>query len=252
MTVAESRPDPDVLGADVRPTGDTKPDRKNRILLGILAVLVAILILLLLEISGAFGYRIITAIADASGLRVSAVEIGPPGVQGQPGVDGSDGATGSSGPSGSDGRNGQNGADGAVGPQGVEGIPGRDGVDGAPGIQGPQGEPGTVLAVEQGIIGIGSCDSNVVVSISSRFDVSTMRFLVGRVSFHGVSDDCWGRSLDVYLFTGTLGAYSLAATASDFVVPQNESFDVPYTAFDNESVESADLSKLAIELSGAE
>lgn len=226
-----------------------EPQRRNRTLLTILAILVAILIFLLLEISGAFGYRIVRAMAEATGLTFLTTVEGPRGDSGPAGTDGTQGPAGISGSPGEDGRNGVNGLDGSIG---LTGPAGETGESGAAGPQGPQGEPGTVLALEQGLIGIGTCDTGVAVSLSSRFDMTHMDFVLDTVTFGDVSSDCWGRNLDIYLFSGEPGSYVLAALASDVTIPSQTNFTVSSTQFEPQTIESSLLSKLAIELGGNE
>lgn len=220
--------------------------RHNRGLLAVIVLLVATLILLLLEISGAFGYRIITAISDATGLSVSA---GERGAQGPVGATGADGSNGLQGPNGLTGGRGATGAEGQTGAPGTDGVNGLNGTDGA---QGPQGDPGTVLAVEQGLIGIGACDTNISVSVKSRFDVAHADFLLDRVRFSDVADACWGRAITVYLFSGEPNSYVVEGVAADFVIPSSSAFSVSYSAFEQPNISSSVLTKLAVELSEAE
>jgi hypothetical protein len=234
---------------------DDEGKNRNRGLLIVIVLLVAILILLLLEISGAFGYRVITAISQATGLSIQAIERGPEGPAGPQGLAGSDGANGLQGANGLTGGRGvigaagQNGLPGINGADGANGADGRDGVDGA---RGPQGEPGTVLAVEQGLIGIGACDSDISVAIKSRFDAAHADFLLDRVRFGDVAEACWGRTITIYVFSGGTNSYVVEGVATDFVIPSSSAFAVPYTAFAQANIPSATLTKLAVELSEAE
>lgn len=98
------------------------------------------------------------------------------------------------------------------------------------------------------MIGFGACDDNVSVSVSSSIDIPTVQFLVESIRFDEVDEACWGRSMDVHLFSGTPGEYSLEATANDFLVPRSTTFTVPHTAFGGSRVDSTVLTKLAIEL----
>jgi hypothetical protein len=121
-------------------------------------------------------------------------------------------------------------------------LPGQDGADGEPGA------PGTVLLREQGVIGFGACDSDVGVSLASRIDISTASFFVNTVTFGDVSEACWGRTIDIYLFSGVDGAFQLESSALDVSVPNSASFDVSYEMFAPRDVPSASLTKLAIEI----
>ena len=205
--------------------GPEKDERSpNRILLGLIALLLALLLLFVAEVSGAFGYRIINGIAQLT--RSS-------GIVGEQGLAGPRGLTGS---------NGQPGADGQPGSNGNAGLPGQDGADGEPGA------PGTVLLREQGVIGFGACDTDVTVSLASRIEISTATFFVNTVTFGDIDEACWGRTLDVYLFSGTDGAYQLESSALDVPVPDSASFDVSYEMFDPLDIPSSSLTKLAIEI----
>jgi len=197
---------------------------RNRILLGLIALLLALLLLFVAEVSGAFGYRIINGIAQLTGNG---------GIVGEQGV---------AGPRGSSGSNGQPGADGQPGSNGSVGLPGQDGTDGEPGA------PGTVLLREQGVIGFGACDTDVTVSLASRIEISTATFFVNTVTFGDIDEACWGRTLDVYLFSGADGAYELESSALDVPVPNSASFDVSYEMFDPLNIPSSSLTKLAIEI----
>jgi len=208
--------------SDGNPENDERS--RNGILLGLIALLLALLILFVAEVSGAFGYRIINGIAQLTGNS---------GIVGEQGV---------AGPRGSSGSNGQPGADGQNGSNGNAGLPGQDGADGEPGA------PGTVLLREQGVIGFGACDTDVTVSLSSRIEISTATFFVNTVSFGDLDEACWGRTLDVYLFSGVDGAYQLESSALGVTVPNSASFDVSYEMFDPLNIPSSSLTKLAIEI----
>jgi len=215
---------PAVSGSSVG--GPEKDERsRNRILLGLIALLLALLLLFVAEVSGAFGYRIINGIAQLTGNG---------GIVGEQGV---------AGPQGSSGSNGQPGADGQPGSNGSAGLPGQDGADGEPGA------PGTVLLREQGVIGFGACDTDVTVALASRIEISTATFFVNTVTFGDIDEACWGRTLDVYLFSGVDGAFQLESKALDVTVPSSAGFDVSYEVFDPLNIPSSSLTKLAIEIS---
>ncbi len=216
-------PIPAVSGvSDGNPEKDERS--RNRILLGLIALLLALLLLFVAEVSGAFGYRVINGIAQLTGNG---------GIVGEQGV---------AGPRGSSGSNGQPGTDGQPGVNGSAGLPGQDGADGEP------GGPGTVLLREQGAIGFGTCDTDVTVSLASRIDISTATFFVNTVTFGDVDEACWGRTLDVYLFSGADGAYQLESSALDVTVPNSAGFDVSYEMFDPLDILSSSLTNLAIEI----
>lgn len=218
------------------PSSEAVPTRRSRqnvedkssrgLLIGIIALLLALLLLMVAEVSGAFGYRIINTIAQISGLE---------GIRGEQGLAGANGAAGANGKTGSAGQPGSNGA---------AGPPGQDGVDGQ------DGAPGTVLLREQGVIGFGACDADVSVSLSSRIDIPSASFYVDTVHFDDVASACWGKSLDVYLFSGSEGQYQLESTAVDVPVPNSDSFVVSFNQFAPQDIPSSTLTKLAIEIAG--
>jgi hypothetical protein len=216
-------PIPAVSGSSV---GNPEKDERsrNRILLGLIALLLALLLLFVAEVSGAFGYRIINGIAQLTGNS---------GIAGEQGM---------AGPRGSTGSNGQPGSDGQPGSNGSAGLPGQNGADGE------QGAPGTVLLREQGVIGFGACDTDVTVSLASRIEISTATFFVNTVSFGDIDEACWGKTIDIYLFSGADGAYQLESSALDVAVPNSASFDVSYEVFDPLNIPSSSLTKLAIEI----
>jgi hypothetical protein len=217
------------------PSGEVVPTRRSRqnddkssrrLLLGIIALLLALLLLMVAEVAGAFGYRILNGIAQIAGVE---------GIRGEQGLAGANGAAGANGKTGSDGQPGSNGTSGASGQDGA------DGQDGA---------PGTVLLREQGVIGFGACDADVSVSLSSRIDILSASFFVDTVHFDDVASECWGKSLDVYLFSGSEGEYQLESTAVDVPVPNSGSFDVSFNQFAPQDIPSSTLTKLAIEIAG--
>ncbi|MEY4312888.1 MAG: hypothetical protein RLZZ319_397 [Actinomycetota bacterium] len=170
---------------------ESRPNRR------ILRIIVSITILLLLVFLGPFAVKraVQWAVAD---LGIS----GDAGVNGTNGVNGLDGANGVAGPQGLAGKMGMTGPAGATGAEGAQGIPGEVGATGAqgePGATGPQGPAGdtTPISIGQGSGQTAACDSDISVSMRSRWDGH--RLVLGSIEFSRVSESCNGQRLSVFL-----------------------------------------------------
>jgi hypothetical protein len=162
---------------------------------------------------------------------------GEDGVDGINGANGEDGADGSPGPAGADG---QDGADGAAGPQGPEGPQGPAGANGSssPSIATPSG---------QAVVRVGTCDSDITVSMRSRL-VSGV-FYFKRITFSDIDVSCVGSTMDVYLLDASDDEI---ASYQGGVIPGGSSFSFEYSDFELAGVATDvlayDIDSVAIEI----
>lgn len=210
--------------------------RRRRVVAILLGVVLAYL--LLADIAPRIGFDLTSNVLTMLGVQRAPTNSASVG---QEGPAGSDGLNGLNGSDGRDGLDGLNGATGASGPQGEPGVAGADGADGADGV---------ALNQNQGAIGFGSCDSNVVISLSSQIDPTTATFTVSTIHFSDVNAECFGQNLRVYLFSGSSGSYVLEATSDAVRIPSSSSFELDTETLNIGHVESSSLSKLAFEISG--
>ena len=145
-------------------TETSKLSKTARVIIGLLAILVAILFWLVLRVqssqnssalannisirqdSGNIQWKLPggdwQTITTVSTLTGQAGKDGAKGADGQDGADGTNGADGQAGANGKDGQDGANGANGSNGQDGADGATGATGAQGEQGVQGIQGEQG--------------------------------------------------------------------------------------------------------------
>jgi len=103
---------------------------------------------------------------------------------GAPGKDGKDGLDGLNGLNGKDGLNGAPGSQGPTGPQGPTGAPGTP-------------SPSSGIVSGQAVVVVGTCDSDISVSLKSRLISGVFYF--NQIIFSNIDGSCFGNTIDVYL-----------------------------------------------------
>jgi hypothetical protein len=127
-------------------------------------VLILFLIVLFLAANQYFGWIVPKNLNDA----ITSQSI--LGRQGERGPAGKDGIIGKDGAPGARGAQGQKGATGPQGPSGTSGTSGSDGATGATGPTGPAGSGGGGNGGNgTGTVTLGTCDSDITVSVSSKY-----------------------------------------------------------------------------------
>lgn len=141
----------------------------------------------------------ITGASGVSGANGANGTDGRNGADGTDGVNGTPGAQGLAGEMGMTGPAGSTGPQGATGAQGLPGAVGATGAQGEPGAMGPQGPAGetTPISIGQGSGQTAACDSDISVSMRSRWDGSQL--VLSSILFSHVADTCDGQRLSVYL-----------------------------------------------------
>ena len=159
---------------------------------------------------------------------------GPPGINGIIGRDGVAGAAGADGTNGIIGRDGVAGANGVTGANGVSGTNGANGANGAQGSTGSNGSNGSdgntleIISLPagdetcafggtkfvsttgvityscnggntlgQGVVNIGACDSEVVISLSTQY--LNRDFMMSAITVSQLSGACNGTTIDAML-----------------------------------------------------
>jgi hypothetical protein len=108
----------------------------------------------------------------------------------QPGAPGKDGKDGLDGLNGLNGKDGADGADGAPGSQGATGPQGPTGATGTP-------SPSSGIVSGQAVVVVGTCDSDISVSLKSRLISGVFYF--NQIIFSNIDGSCFGNTIDVYL-----------------------------------------------------
>lgn len=160
--------------------------------------------------------------------QVLAMMVGP---QGPPGISGVDGATGADGINGIIGRDGVAGANGVSGTNGTNGTNGAQGSKGSTGSDGVAGGDGDTLEIislptgdetcafggtkfvsttgvityscnggstlGQGVVNIGACDSEVVISLSTQY--LNRDFMMSAITVSQLSGACNGTTIDAMI-----------------------------------------------------
>ena len=163
--------------------------------------------------------------------QVLAMMVGP---QGQPGISGVDGIPGADGINGIIGRDGVAGANGVAGVNGVagaNGVSGTNGSNGSNGSDGGAGSDGNTLEIislpagdetcafggtkfvsttgvityscnggstlGQGVVNVGACDSEVVISLSTQY--LNRDFMMSAITVSQLSGACNGTTIDAML-----------------------------------------------------
>lgn len=214
---------------------DNRVERSRR-LNTVLLVIIAML-LMFGALGGTYLYSVVTSLSSSTGAT------GAPGNNGLPGADGSDGsdgADGSVGPAGSDGASGNNGRNGVDGQDGADGEAGLNGADGAPGADGA-----TLYNSGQGVVDLGACDSSVDVRLRSRLVGST--FYLASVTLSGISSDCWGSTVDVYVLGGVDPDWTTLTSSLD-VALSGEIIVINDDQFDSVDIPSSVITRIALEI----
>ena len=154
---------------------------------------------------------------------------------GAPGKDGKDGLDGLNGLNGKDGLNGAPGSQGPTGPQGPAGAPGTP-------------SPSSGIVSGQAVVVVGTCDSDISVSLKSRLISGVFYFK--QIIFSNIDGSCFGNTIDVYLLDSAdseLASYQGGEiTGSDFY------FD--YLLFESSSAQvdipASSIGSIAIEIAG--
>jgi len=160
--------------------------------------------------------------------QVLAMMVGP---QGPPGIDGIIGRDGVAGAAGADGTNGIIGRDGVIGANGVSGTNGANGAQGSTGSNGSNGSDGNTLEIislpagdetcafggtkfvsttgvityscnggstlGQGVVNVGACDSEVVISLSTQY--LNRDFMMSAITVSQLSGACNGTTIDAMI-----------------------------------------------------
>ena len=153
---------------------------------------------------------------------------GPPGINGIIGRDGVAGATGANGINGIIGRDGVAGANGVAGSNGVAGANGSNGSNGSDGGAGSDGNTLEIISLPagdetcafggtkfvsttgvityscnggntlgQGVVNIGACDAEVVISLSTQY--LNRDFMMSAITVSQLSGACNGTTIDAML-----------------------------------------------------
>ena len=144
---------------------------------------------------------------------------GPAGANGLNGINGTNGVNGAVGPAGPAGPAGANGAQGLQGPAGANGVAGPAGPAGAQGPAGPAGPASTVSSIQlgSGSAGVNSCASQVQVAIHQHFSGGI--FLLSSVNVSGISSDCSGKNLTIYLSLSSSRTVTCTQTLPAWATP---------------------------------
>jgi hypothetical protein len=154
------------------------------------------------------------------------------------------------------------GADGQDGEDGINGRPGRDGQDGAPGLpgaSGPAGPPGASGSgggggssssngtnLGQGVLRVGTCDTDIAASLRSRIAVSggSTVFYFKTISLSGIDSACNGKNIDIYLLdsSGNTLATAMSGTVS------GATHAVEHTSFSVANILASTVDSIALEI----
>lgn len=219
-----------------RTTEATPPLERSRRLNTVLLVIIAML-LMFGALGGTYLYSVVSGLTSTSG---AAGANGAPGSDGVPGVDGSDGSDGTPGPFGENGSDGKSGSDGA---DGLDGAAGADGIDGAPGADGADGV--TLYNSGQGVVDLGTCDSDVRISVRSRLEGDL--FFLTSITLSDISSNCSGSVVDVYALGGTNPNW-MTLTEAIGVPIAGDSLIIDAEQLSDDSVLSSDILRIALEV----
>jgi hypothetical protein len=159
------------------------------------------------------------------------------------------------GEDGEDGRDGLNGRPGRDGEDGQDGTPG---VPGAPGASGPAGPPGASgsggggsssssnSSLGQGVLRVGTCDTDIAASLRSRISVSggNTVFYFKTINLSGIDSACNGKNIDIYLLDSS--GNPLATALNGTVSGANHS--VQYTSFSGGDILASAIDSIALEI----
>ena len=156
---------------------------------------------------------------------------------------------GADGQDGEDGLNGRPGRDGQDGEDGAPGLPGASGPAGPPGASGSGGggsssSSGTSLG--QGVLRVGTCDTDIAASLRSRIAVSggSTVFYFKTISLSGIDSACNGKNIDIYLLdsSGNTLATALSGTVS------GATHSVEHTSFSTANILASAVDSIALEI----
>ena len=156
---------------------------------------------------------------------------------------------GADGQDGEDGLNGRPGRDGQDGEDGAPGLPGSSGPAGPPGASGSGGggsssSSGTSLG--QGVLRVGTCDTDIAASLRSRIAVSggSTVFYFKTISLSGIDSACNGKNIDIYLLdsSGNTLATALTGTVS------GATHSVEHTSFSTANILASTVDSIALEI----
>ena len=156
---------------------------------------------------------------------------------------------GADGQDGEDGLNGRPGRDGQDGEDGAPGLPGASGPAGPPGASGSGGggsssSSGTSLG--QGVLRVGTCDTDIAASLRSRIAVSggSTVFYFKTISLSGIDSTCNGKNIDIYLLdsSGNTLATALSGTVS------GTTHSVEHTSFSTANILASTVDSIALEI----
>ena len=156
---------------------------------------------------------------------------------------------GADGQDGEDGLNGRPGRDGQDGDDGAPGLPGASGPAGPPGASGSGGggsssSSGTSLG--QGVLRVGTCDTDIAASLRSRIAVSggSTVFYFKTISLSGIDSACNGKNIDIYLLdsSGNTLATALSGTVS------GATHSVEHTSFSVANILASAVESIALEI----
>lgn len=156
---------------------------------------------------------------------------------------------GADGQDGEDGLNGRPGRDGQDGEDGAPGLPGASGPAGPPGASGSGGggsssSSGTSLG--QGVLRVGTCDTDIAASLRSRIAVSggSTVFYFKTISLSGIDSACNGKNIDIYLLDSS--GNTLATALSGTVLRDTHS--VEHTSFSVANILASAVDSIALEI----
>jgi hypothetical protein len=154
---------------------------------------------------------------------------------GAPGKDGKDGLDGLNGLNGKDGLNGAPGSQGPTGPQGPAGAPGTP-------------SPSSGIVSGQAVVVVGTCDSDISVSLKSRLISGVFYF--NQIIFSNIDGSCFGNTIDVYLLDSADS--ELASYQGGEITGSAFYFD--YLLFESSSAQvdipASSIGSIAIEIAG--
>ena len=156
------------------------------------------------------------------------------------------------------GADGQDGEDGLNGRPGRDGQDGEDGAPGSPGASGPAGPPGAAgsggggsssssgTSLGQGVLRVGTCDTDIAASLRSRIAVSggSTVFYFKTISLSGIDSACNGKNIDIYLLdaSGNTLATALSGTVS------GATHSVAHTSFSVANILASAVDSIALEI----
>lgn len=161
---------------------------------------------------------------------------------------------------GADGEDGEDGLNGRAGRDGQDGEDGAPGIPGAPGASGPAGPPGSPgtggsgggsssssgTSLGQGVLRVGTCDTNITASLRSRIARSggSTVFYFKTISLSGIDSACNGKNIDIYLIdsSGNTLATALRGTVS------GAAYSVEHTSFSTADVLASAIDSIALEI----